>query len=167
MITDKIIWPKHYNPAHADINVEAEVAADGVSAEQLWPYLTNISDISKLVHEVVDADPLDSSINDPHLFPKEEFALCTTQYCARLRVLEATAPKDDRAGRITWEGEGRINNSEQTFRVVHAWVLDVDKADKLNVLSTISVTGKVLDEQYFADLNQKWLTALVAYARKK
>lgn len=167
MITDKIIWPKHYDHASADINVEAEVAADGVTAEELWPYLTNISDISKLVREVVDAEPADSSVSDPHMCAKEGFTLDTTQYHAVLHVLEVIPPKADRAGRITWEGEGRLNNSDTTFHIVHAWVLDVQKGDRLNVVSAISVVGKVLSVNYFSELNQRWLTALVKYTRTK
>lgn len=167
MITDKILWPKHYNPATADVNAEADVTADGLRAEDIWPYLVNMADIAAMVHEVVDANPADSSVNDPHMFAKEEFTLDTTLYSARLRVVDATAPKGDRAGRITWEGEGTMRDSGRTFHIVHAWVLDVEKGDSLNVLSAISVTGDGPGTDYFADLNDKWLSALVRYARER
>lgn len=163
MINDRIIWPKHYDPAKADINVEAEATAEGITAEELWPYLTNISDIQKLVHEVVDAEPLDPNTDDPHLYPKEEFSIDTTEFTAHFRVLEAIPPKGDRVGRITWDGEATPKQGGKPMRIIHAWVLEVEKGEKLNVLSAFSVTGNAVSADYFDAFNRKWVNALVKY----
>lgn len=167
MITDKITWPKHYNNALADYNVVAEVAADDITAEQLWPFLTNLSDLMKVNNEYVDAAPVDSGVSDPHLFKDEIFTLATDAYKATVKVIETVEPKGDRPGRLCWEGEGVLNSTGETFAFVHLWVLDVEKGKNLNVISALAVNGKVLDENYFADLNQRYLSGIVKYARNK
>lgn len=167
MITDRIIWPGHYKVSEADFNVEADVAADGLSAEQVWPYLINIADIDRFAREISDAEPLDPQVNDPHLYSKEEFTINADRYTAHARVLEAIPPKGDRVGRITWEGEAQIKNSDQKFSFVHARVLYVEKPGKLYVVSALSIKGKTPGEQFFANLNQGWLNRLVQYVRRK
>ena len=168
MIADKIIWPKHYNPAEADYNVEAEVVIDKITGEELWPYLTNIADITRTNCEFVDAEPVDPNVNDPHLKKGEEFTLQTDEYTARCRVVETVAPKDDRPGRFAWEGVGMLTNSPEKFTFMHMWTIDVTKRDEgLRVVSNLSVKGKVLSEQFFADINQKSLAGLVRYTAGK
>lgn len=167
MITDKVIWPKHYDPTKADINVKSEIKAPGVTAEELWPYLINMADMSKLNKEIVDVEPSDSNVNDPHLKAKERFRITTSEYTADLHVLECIAPKGDRPGRISWEGSGKLNNSEKTFNFIQAVVLGVEKGDVAEIMSAMSVTGKVLSEQYFEELNENWISNLIKYVEKK
>ncbi len=167
MITDKIIFPKHFKPDSADYYVQSEVAADGLTAEEVYPYLTNLADFTRSSDIFVSAVPLSPDINDPHLFAKEEFVLKTDRYIAHARVLEAIPPKGDRPGRITYRGEGTMNDSGKTFEFLHAFLLDVEKADRLNIISVLAVNGKVLDEKYFATLNNDFLQGLVKYVRGK
>lgn len=168
MITDRIIWPGHYNLSEADCNVESDITAEGLTAEQVWPYLINISDINRFSSEIAAANPLDPQVSDPHLFGKEEFTIDADHYTAHARVLEAIPPKDDRPGRITWEGEAQLKNSDKTFTFVHAWVLGVEKGKEgLSIISAMSIKGKDLDGQFFADLNRQWLTRLVAHVRRQ
>ena len=167
MITDKIIWPKHYNPAEADYTVEAEILADGLTAEDVWPYLSNISDISKVDNQFVYAVPENSSVDDPHMFRHEKFTLSTDDYKADVEVVESVPPKGDRTGKLSWSGDAALTKSGEKFTFMHMWILDVESGDKLKIVSVLAVKGKVFNQEYFASVNQRYLTDIVAYARGK
>lgn len=105
MITDKIKFKPGFAQEDAASYNFAEVEVDNVTPERIWRNLCNISVWNRFNSSIVDIQPLDSADNDPHLFDKMQFYYdlnCGKRVMAQ--VIFFQHPKDDRAGRLAYQG---------------------------------------------------------------
>lgn len=168
MIHPQIEWPKGFTPATADGIVSNEVVVKEIVPEELWPYLINISDWNRFASGVMDATFIDPSIQDPHLFPKVEFTYRTAGMSLAAHVLEAIPPKDDRAGRISWEGAIK-GEAGKEFSFVQAWLIVMAPDHGSRILTEMVVKGSGATDEVLSqlhDINGKWIEGLVEYTRK-
>lgn len=160
MIKDRIVWPPKFDPEKTKAYSENSIEVNGLTPEEIWPYLINISDWDRINNAIVSANFIDPSINDPHLFGGAEFVYKTDSLEIHARVLEAIPPKGDRPGRISYEAEAStINGDEtpQTFDFVRAWLLGVpDKEGNFEVATAISFKGDGMDE--FVEKNESGIS---------
>lgn len=168
MIHQKIEWPSAYSPEKADGIVSNEIQVKELTPEEIWPYLINISDWDRFAKGVMDANFVDPSIDDPHLFHKAEFEYRTAGMSLAAQVLECVKPKDDRPGRISWEGSIK-GESGAEFRFVQAWLLVMAPEHGTTVTTEMSIIGSGATDEVLAQLheiNGNWLEGLVTYTRK-
>lgn len=169
MIHPEIQWPPAYEPALADGIVSNEIEVKDLTPEEIWPYLTNISDWDRFTKDVMDATFTDPSIEDPHLFPKAEITYKEAGLDLAAHVLEVVKPKDDRAGRISWEGNV-VSGNEASFSFCHAWLIAMGPGGKgCRILTEMSIKGSLASDSTlgsFHNINGLWLEGLVAYVRK-
>lgn len=169
MIHPEIQWPPAYEPALADGIVSNEIEVKDLTPEEIWPYLTNISDWNRFSKDVMDATFIDPSIEDPHLFPKAEFTYKEAGLDLAAHTLEVTKPKDDRAGRISWEGNVTGGN-EARFSFCHAWLVAMGPGGKgVRILTEMSIKGNLASDTLLNTLhtiNGEWLEGLVKYVTK-
>ncbi len=170
MITDRIEWPKNYGNEKADIHVSQQVEVENITGEQIWPNATNIANWSKYSHGIVDAEFVDPSVEDPHLFKKAELSLRTDKYVALATVLTVVEPKGDRPGRLAIETQVHtIDNPDYMMTLVHEFMVSVEHKGKTTVASEINAfgplaktaTAKVKDT--ITRLNDQWLSGLLKY----
>ena len=105
MITDKIKFKPGFAQEDAASYNFAEVEVDNVTPERIWRNLCNISVWNRFNSSIVDIQPLDSADNDPHHFDKMQFYYdlnCGKRVMAQ--VIFFQHPKDDRAGRLAYQG---------------------------------------------------------------
>lgn len=140
----------------------------GISPEEIWPYLINISDWDRFAKDLTDTQFVDPSIEDPHLFAKVQFEYREAGQSLVAHVLECITPKDDRPGRISWEGCIKGKDGAE-FSFCHAWLLAMAPDHGTRIVSEMSVKGdlatqSLLDE--FHTINGNWIEGLAEYTLK-
>lgn len=169
MIHQEIQWPPAFEPAKADGTVSNEIDVKDLTPEDIWPYLLNISDWDRFTKDVMDADFMDPSVEDVHIFPKAEFTYKEAGLDLVGRALEVIAPKADRPGRISWEGSVQ-GDKENKFEFCHAWLLVMGPHGKgTHIESQMSLKGSLVNEALigqFHNINGMWLQGLVNYVEK-
>lgn len=171
MITDRINWPPKHAPENADAHITSRIVTDKVSPEQVWPYLTNLSDWPRFTRDIADTQFTDITIADPHLFHKAQFIVNTDRFSLVANVLEAVPPKADRPGRISFEGEatgkGQLEGIRFTF--VQACLLCELHDHSLQATSEIVLFGDdvkkfmTMDPATIDNFNTEWLHGLIGY----
>ncbi len=171
MITDKVVWPDNFCTEKAEVHVGESIAVDNMSAVRLWPFLTNVSNWNRYCPGIVSAEFMDPSIQDPHLFKRAEFRMCTDYYEAFALVLDAVEPKADRPGRLAIKSEIRDKNgSEVIMTTVHEVVLSVSSGNRTTVISEVNAFGPMAKSAASATravlskLNNKWVSGMIKYA---
>lgn len=105
MITDKIKFKPGFAKEDSKTYSSAGVEVRGVAPDRLWRNLCNISIWNRLNPMIVDIQPLDSADTDPHLYDKMQFNY--TLDCGKrvvAQVIFFQPPKDDRPGRLAYQG---------------------------------------------------------------
>lgn len=174
MINDNIKFPAKYDPANADAHISETVISKQFTAGDAWQYLINLSDWTRFNNDIIDVNFIDSSINDPHLFPKVEFHFRTQNFDITAHVLECIEPKADRPGRISWEGVATSMGNIPKIKVqfVHAFLVDNQNNKSTRIVSEISILGKdirkleSIEPKQITSLNYSWLQGLSKYVTR-
>lgn len=169
MITDKIKFKPDYAKEDSKTFVSAGVEVEGIAPELIWRNLTNISAWSRLDSSIVDIQYLDSSDNDPHLFDKSQFNFDLANGTKIIaQVIEFTHPKDDRPGRLAYQGtiekEGKVVN-----QMVAEYMVGVpDHKGILTVAAAMSCKEEVPDAPVadYGDKLQQALRNLIEWSKK-
>lgn len=161
MITDKIKWDRKYEPTSADAFGEAQIYVADTTPEIVWRNLTNMSDWTRFDKRIVDINFEDSADNDPHLFDKAQFYYDTNSgKRIRCTVIDFVHPKDDRSGRLAYQGSAFDENGNALFTMVAEFLVGVpDKKGEFQLAAGVTIKGKVADGQY-AGLDSELMAAL-------
>ena len=161
MITDKIRWDRKYTPDDADAFGEAQMMVKDTTPEIVWRNLINMSDWNRFDKRIVDINFQDPSQIDPHLFDKAQFYYNTsTGKEIRCTVIDFVHPKDDRSGRLAYEGTAFDSDGHQLFTLVAEFLVGVpDKKGEFQLAAGITIKGNVGNKTYDG-LDSELLAAL-------
>ena len=167
MITDKIRWDRKYTPNDADAFGEAELIVNDSTPQIVWRNLINMSDWPRFDKRIVDINFQDPSQIDPHLFDKAQFFYATsTGKTIRCNVIDFVHPKDDRSGRLAYEGTAFDENNKELFTLVAEFLVGVpDKKGDFQLAAGITIKGKVGDKTY-SGLDSELMAALGNLAQR-
>lgn len=171
-----IIWPQKYLPGTTDNFVSNETIAKGITAQQIWALLADISKWETYYDNVSQITPPSSG---PMLKKGDTFKFSTFGFpVLTCPVEESEAPTASSPGRIAWsaklggtEEKNVTSESKEDVDVYHAWLVEDLEGGRVRILTQESQIG-----QPAADLGQKrpnmmlmghqdWLDGLVAAAR--
>ena len=163
-----INWPERYKPGTTDNYVCNEVIAEGITADQIWSLVANISKWETYYWNCAEITPPKSG---PMLRKGEHFSFSTFGFpplpCT---VEESDAPSSGRPGRLAWqaitEGEGG-----ETLYVYHAWIVEDLDEERVRILTQESQIGSVFKDFAVRKPNpmlnghQDWLDGVVKAAK--
>ncbi|KIW02930.1 uncharacterized protein PV09_05976 [Verruconis gallopava] len=163
-----IIWPEKYLPGTTDNFVSNEVIVKGVTAQQVWAKLADISQW-KAYYKNVDKITPPTSSNEltkgcTFHFSTFGFPVITSN------VEESVAPSPGRPGRIAWSAK-LDGNSDEKVDVYHAWLVEDLDGGRVRVLTQESQIGKPAADLARLKPNkmllghQDWLDGLVKAAK--
>lgn len=169
MITDKIKFKPGYAKADSKSYADAGVEVKGISAERIWRNLTNISVWPRMYKDIVDIQYEDSSDNDPHLFDKAQFNYDLDDGSKVVaQVIEFVAPKDDRVGRLAYQGTVMRDGKEVNSLVMEFMVGVASGSHELTVETAMSCKEEASDgaDKNYGDMLEKGLAELVEWSKK-
>ncbi|KAJ4287744.1 hypothetical protein N0V90_012448 [Kalmusia sp. IMI 367209] len=159
-----IIWPERLLPGTTDNFVSNEVIARGISAQQIWSLLADISKWESYYKNCAQITPPDSG---PHLEKGNAFKFSTFGFPPlTCTVEESVAPKQGIAGRIAW-----YSKTEDGLEIYHAWIVEDLEKERVRVLTQESQIGPVFKKLASDKPNimllghQDWLEGLVQAVR--
>ncbi len=164
-----IVWPAEYTPGTTDNYSSNEVIIEGLSVNDIWPYLVNTSEWPKYYKNASDIRFYNEP--GPLLSADSRFRFTTFGFLVESKVVEFQAPaKDSNVARIAWHGwvEG---DKEHRLDVHHAWLLQNLPGNRVRILtqeSQIGVPAKTLATTLpnpMINAHQDWLNGLVRAAK--
>lgn len=169
MITDKIKFKPGFAKEDSKTYASAGVEVKGLTPERIWRNLCNISIWTRLNPSIVDIQPLDSADTDPHLYDKMQFNYdlkCGKRVAAQ--VIFFQHPKDDRPGRLAYQGTVLDGDKEVNQIVVEFMVGVPDHKVELVVEAAMSAREEAPDaaQHNFGDELQATLRNLAAWSEK-
>lgn len=169
MITDKIKFKPGYAKEDSKTFASAGVMEEGITPERIWRNLDNISVWPRFCDSIVDIQYLDSSDNDPHLFDKAQFNYTMADGIrVDAQVICFTHPKDDRVGRMAYQGT-LSKDGKPINEMVAEFIVGVpDHSGKLDVEAALSFKEeqKNAAEVNYGDKLQEFLRNLVDWSKK-
>ncbi|HIH0452674.1 TPA: SRPBCC domain-containing protein [Vibrio cholerae] len=165
-----ISWPAEYTPGTTDNFSSNEVIVEGLTVNDVWPYLVNTSEWPKYYKNASDIHFYKET--GPLLSAHSRFRFTTFGFLVESQVVEFQAPtKQQDVARIAWHGwvEG---DQEHRLDVHHAWLLQNLPGHRVRILTQESQTGepaKTLATSLpnpMINAHQDWLNGLVKAAKK-
>ncbi|CAI4212016.1 unnamed protein product [Parascedosporium putredinis] len=148
-----ISWPRQYLPGTTDNFVSNEVYVRGITAEQVWKYLTDVSHWE--------------------LHKWDKFRFSTFGFPPlNAEVWDCVEPTDITPGHIAWRAWQEGDDSS-ALDVYHAWVVENVDWGVVRICTQESQNGqpaaKLAQQKPNPMLNghQDWLNGLVAYTKSK
>lgn len=170
MIKDKIKFTPDFAKENSKVYADAGVEVEGIEPERLWRNLTNISVWPKIDRRIVDIQFEDSAQTDPHLFDKTEFYYdMPSGHRVRCAVIYCVHPKDDRPGRLAYEGAVFDENGKQINELVAEFLVGVpDSHMRLDLACALSAREENAGaaEHNLGDELLEVMRRLADYARK-
>ena len=169
MITDKIKFNPGFAKEDSKTYASAGVEVKGLTPERIWRNLCNISVWTRLNPSIVDIQPLDSADTDPHLYDKMQFNYdLKSGRRVAAQVIFFQHPKDDRPGRLAYQGTLLDGDKEVNQIVVEFMVGVPDHKGELAVEAAMSAREEAPDaaQHNFGDELQATLRNLVAWSEK-
>ena len=165
-----ISWPAEYMPGTTDNFSSNEVIVEGLTVNDVWPYLINTSEWPKYYKNASDIHFYKET--GPRLSAHSRFRFTTFGFLVESQVVEFQAPtKQKGVARIAWHGwvEG---DQEHRLDVYHAWLLQNLPGHRVRILTQESQIGepaKTLATSLpnpMINAHQDWLNGLVKVAKK-
>jgi len=163
-----IIWPKHFWPGTTDNFVTNEVIVQGLTSQQIWALLNDISKWESYYKNCAQITPpkSGSALNKGDIFKFSTFGFPPLT-CS---VEESIAPgsAEDKAGRLAW-----MSKTDDGLEIYHAWVVEDLEGGRVRILTQESQIGPVFKEWSEQKPNkmllghQDWLEGLVKAARSE
>lgn len=165
-----ITWPEQYLPGTGDNFVSNEVIVQGLSAAQVWRFLTDTSEWEGYYDNVADISFPEGG--GPVLKGGLVFSFGTFGFppLAAL-VTEFQAPGDGVPGRLSWTAKQDGAPAEK-LDVLHAWLVEDLPGGRVRILTQETQIGEpaaaLAGERPNPMLNghQAWLDGLVSAARR-
>ncbi|OCF33945.1 hypothetical protein I317_07067 [Kwoniella heveanensis CBS 569] len=168
-MTADIIWPQKYLPGTTDNYVSNEVIVKGLTADQIWKLLADITKWETYYDNVAKVTPPTSG---PILHKGDTFSFSTFGFPPlESKCEESVAPAKGQPARLAWSAalDGR---PEESIDVYHAWIVEDLDGDRVRILTQESQIGQpaaqLAKEKPNKMLNghQAWLDGLVDAAKK-
>lgn len=146
MITDRIKFKPGYAKADSKSYADAGLVVRDVTPERLWRNLCNISVWTRLYPDMIDIQFEDSADNDPHLFDKAQFNYELNNGDKVIaQVIEFLPPKDDRVGRVAYQGTV-MRGGKQVNEMVEEFMVGVpDSKGELTIAAAMSAHEEAAD----------------------
>ncbi|KAH7015718.1 hypothetical protein EDB80DRAFT_748562 [Ilyonectria destructans] len=169
-MTSDIIWPVEFLPGTTDNYVSNEVIVKGITAEQVWQFLADITKWESYYDNVSQITPPTSG---PMLEKGDKFSFSTFGFAPLpSEVLESVTPTATSPGRLAWRAvnEGDENTA---LDVYHAWIVEDLEWGVVRILTQESQIGKPAAELATTKPNpmllghQNWLDGLIKATREK
>lgn len=165
---NEIIWPEGYLPGTTENFASNEVIVAGLSAAEVWPFLSNAPLWPSYYANSADVRFYDSK--GPQLELDVRFYFSTFGFPVEAQVTEYVPPADGQPGRVAWHGWA--GEGDTRLDVIHAWLVEDLSGGRVRILTQETQKGKPAAELAKAKPNpminghQDWLDGLVAAARK-
>src|ERR1700757_5228196 len=101
---NEIFWPKDYTPGFTDNFASNEVIVAGLSATDVWPFLSNARLWSTYYSNSANIRFYDGK--GPELEDGVRFYFETFGFPVKAQVLEYAPPAEGKPGRLGWDGSG-------------------------------------------------------------
>lgn len=164
---NEIFWPERFLPGTTDNFASNEVIVEGLTANDVWPYLTHIQTWEKYYGNCEGARYANPERNELEL--NTDFEFTTFGFDVVGKVIEFCAPQEGIA-RISWSGL-TDGDAEHKLEVVHAWLLEELPGNRLRILTQESQIGKPAKDMAgtttMIDGHQAWLNGLTQAAKEK
>jgi hypothetical protein len=164
----EIIWPQGYLPGTTDNFASNEVIVAGLSAAEVWPFLSNAPLWPTYYANSADVRFYDGK--GPELARDVRFYFSTFGFPVEAQVTEYVPPAAGQPGRVAWHGWA--GEGDTRLDVIHAWLVEDLSGGRVRILTQETQKGKPAVELAKARPNpminghQDWLDGLVAAARK-
>jgi hypothetical protein len=165
---NEIIWPEGYLPGTTENFASNEVIVAGLSAVEVWPFLSNAPLWPTYYANSADVRFYDNK--GPELEHGVRFYFSTFGFPVEAQVTEYVPPADGKPGRVAWHGWA--GESDTRLDVIHAWLVEDLSGGRVRILTQETQKGKPAAELARAKPNpminghQDWLDGLVDAARK-
>lgn len=134
-----IMWPKQYLPGTTDNYVSNEIFVKGLTAEQIWQNLVDITKWEKYYENVGQITPPQSG---PRLEKSDKFSFSTFGFPPlQCEVWESVAPTATTPGRLAWRA-WQEGDEETALDVYHAWIVENTEWGVARILTQESQIGK-------------------------
>ncbi|KAI8631582.1 hypothetical protein F5Y19DRAFT_424215 [Xylariaceae sp. FL1651] len=165
-----IIWPQKYLPGTTDNYVSNEVIVKGITANQVWPFLVDITKWESYYNNVSQITPPSSG---PMLEKGNSFTFSTLgSPLLQSEVCESTAPSTTTPGRLAWRS-WKNGDDDSALDVYHAWIIEDLEWGVVRILTQESQIGKPAIELASKKPNpmlnghQDWLDGLAKYTAER
>ena len=162
-----IIWPDGYVPGFTDNFCSNEVIVAGLTAEDVWPFLSIPSRWPDYYDNAADVRFTDDK--GPELEPGARFFFSTFGFPIDAEVVECVPPVTGQGARLAWHGWS--GKGDTRFDVHHAWLVEDLSAGRVRILTQETQKGAPARELARTVPNpmiaghQTWLDGLVLAAR--
>lgn len=162
-----IDWPQAYLPGTTDNFVSNEVIVAGLTAADIWPFLSNATLWPSYYKNSADVRFYDHK--GPVLADHDRFFFKTFGFPVEAQVTELSPPNPGSPGRVTWHGW--TGEGDKRLDVIHAWLVEDLSGGRVRILTQESQKGTPAKELHMATPNpminghQDWLNGLVQAAR--
>lgn len=164
-----INWPEGYLPGTTDNFASNEVIVTGLTAEQVWPYLSNALEWPTYYKNASDIHFY--NIQGPVLSKGARFRFTTFGLLVEAEVTECVPPVNGEAGRIAWHGwcEG---TEDEKLDVLHAWLIENLPGGRVRILTQETQNGipaknmAVEKPNPMINAHQDWIEGLAKAARR-
>jgi hypothetical protein len=162
-----IIWPAGYLPGTTENFVSNEIIVAGLSAAELWPWLSSAPRWPDYYANSANVRFHDGK--GPQLEEGVRFYFETFGFPVEAQVVEYVAPVAGQPGRVAWHGWA--GEGESRLDVHHAWLVEDLPGGRVRILTQETQKGRPAAELARARPNpminghQDWLEGLVAAAR--
>lgn len=135
-----INWPEKYLPGLTDNYVSNEVIVKGITAQQVWPLL---ADITKWETYYSNASQVTPPPSGPILKEGDRFSFSTFGFPPlQSQVCESVAPSGKGTpGRLAWRA-WQDGDEESAIDVYHAWIVEDLEWGVVRILTQESQIGK-------------------------
>lgn len=164
-----IIWPAGYVPGFTDNYCSNEVITTGLTAEDVWPFLTIPSRWPSYYKNCGDIRFYDSK--GPELENGIRFFFSTFGFPVEARVVEHVPPVKGQPARIAWHGWAGEEGTPERLDVHHAWLIEDLSGGRVRILTQETQNGGPARElartvpNPMINGHQEWLDGLVTAAR--
>lgn len=133
-----IHWPEGYIPGTTDNYASNEIIVSGLTAEKVWPFITNTDEWSKYYRNASYIHFYNGPA--PELFAGARFRFTTFGLIVEAEVTEFVPPIDGEPARIAWHGwcEG---TEKETLHVHHAWLFENLEGGRVRILTQETQNG--------------------------
>ncbi|MGI5427285.1 SRPBCC domain-containing protein [Streptomyces sp. CA-179760] len=165
-----IDWPREYLPGTGDNFVSNEVIVEGLTAAQVWHFLTDTSTWEGYYDNVADISFPNG--DGPGLKDGLDFGFGTFGFPPLdARVVRFQAPAEGVPGRLSWTAK-QDGTPEERLDVLHAWLVEDLPGGRVRILTQETQIGRpaaaLAAERPNPMLNghQAWLDGLVGAASR-
>jgi hypothetical protein len=170
-MTADIHWPEKYLPGTTHNFVSNETIVLGLTSQDIWPLLNDISKWESYYSNCSDITPPSSG---PNLEKGNNFTFSTFGFPPLpAHVEESIPPTSSSPGRLAWSAKSAEGTKdEEKIDVYHAWVIEDLSGGRVRILTQESQYGEPAKELNKAKPNkmlnghQDWLDGLVDAAWK-